>query len=166
MIGDWKDAIAFVLEQEGGYTLDPNDPGGETNFGISKKAYPNEDIKNMTVDRASQIYERDYWIPCHCDQLPAPFAIAVFDTAVNQGTGTATKILQRALKLTADGIIGPNTLNAANSAGPRAVKLFLAERLASYARLMAAQSNLLVFAVNWSFRVVSLAELILKEHEL
>jgi lysozyme family protein len=155
---DFRDAVEFVLEQEGGYTLDPNDPGGETKFGISKKAYPNLDIKNLTREDAIEIYQRDYWKPCRCDDLPRHFAFIVFDSAVNQGPRVAIRLLQIALGVSVDGIIGPKTLAAASSAKPRAIRLALAERLAAYSRLMAEKPNLLVFARNWSFRVLSLAK--------
>jgi lysozyme family protein len=163
--GSWDASIAFVLDMEGGYTLDPNDPGGETNYGISKKAYPNLDIKNLTIDQAKEIYHRDYWDACRCEHLPFPFAVAVFDMAVNQGTGKAVKTLQKTLGLTVDGIIGSVTLDAAKNADARKLKLFLANRLAAYAHLMASNQNLLVFAVNWSFRVISLGELIFAKSE-
>jgi lysozyme family protein len=156
----WDTSIAFVLEMEGGYTLDPADPGGETNFGISRKSYPDIDIKNLTVDQAKDIYHRDYWDPCRCDNLPFPFALGLFDMAVNQGTQTAIKCLQETLDLIVDGVMGPRTINAAQNATTRKFKGFLAHRLAHYARLMAAKQNLLVFAVNWSFRVVSLSEVV------
>jgi lysozyme family protein len=162
MISDWEKAIEFVLEMEGGYTLDADDPGGETKYGISKKAYPNLDIKTLTITEAKTIYENDYWKPCKCDELPTSFAISVFDTAVNQGVYTAIKLLQKTLGVKDDGIIGPVTIAAAVNATPRSVKLFLANRLAAYAKLMASNQNLLVFATNWSFRVISLSELILK----
>lgn len=162
MPNSWDAAIAFVLEMEGGYTLDPNDPGGETNFGISKKAYPDLDIKNLTIDQAKEIYHRDYWNPCRCDNLPFAFAVATFDMAVNQGTGTAIRTLQETFGVTADGIIGPMTLAAVKVADARKIKLFLARRLTAYARIMAANQNLLVFARNWSFRVIALSELIFR----
>lgn len=160
---DWETAIAFVLKMEGGAEgeHDPNDPGGYTKFGISSKAYPNLDIKNLTLDQAKEIYRRDYWTTCQCDDLPTPFAIGVFDCAVNQGTGRAKRILQLALEVEVDGNIGPKTIAAASRAEPWRVKKMLAIRLAEYARLMAAKQNLLVFATNWSYRVISLAELIL-----
>jgi hypothetical protein len=82
-------ALSFVLSWEGGYSNDPNDAGGETNFGISKRAYPNEDIKNMTMDRAMEIYRNDYWNACNCDDLPYPLDMVIFDTAVNMGVGRA-----------------------------------------------------------------------------
>lgn len=157
---DWDDAITFVLKQEGGYGIDPNDPGGETNFGISKKAYPNVDIRNLTVEQAKEIYKKDFWSPCKCDELPRAIAIGLFDSAVNQGVGTAIKILQRSLKVKDDGVIGPLTLAAALVASPRANTIFLAQRLAAYHRLMVAKPNLEVFAVNWFHRVIELARVI------
>jgi lysozyme family protein len=157
---DFEKSIAFVLKMEGGYTLDPNDPGGETNFGISRKAYPSLDIKNLTVEKAKEIYIADYWRPCHCDELPFPFAISVFDTAVNQGVGKAKRILQIVLGVTVDGIIGSQTIAAAFRADHRVIKLFLAHRMAEYARIMAANQNLLVFATNWFYRVLALAEIV------
>ena len=76
-------AVTAVLSYEGGYVNDPNDPGGETNWGISKRAYPNLDIRNLTRDRAIQIYRRDYWDSLGCDQFPPAIVIALFDSAVN-----------------------------------------------------------------------------------
>lgn len=163
MKNDWDNAVTFVLKMEGDYTVDPNDPGGETKFGISKKAYPSLDIKNLTVEEAREIYHRDYWLPCSCDDLPSAFSISVFDCAVNQGTGKAKRLLQIALDVTVDGVIGPKTIEAAVKADTYRVKKYLAERLADYARIMSANPKLLVFAVNWSYRVLSLAELILPQ---
>lgn len=164
MPSPWEIAITFVLEQEGGYTFDPADPGGETNFGISKKSYPALDILNLTIDEAKSIYKNNYWNACRCDNLPFPFAVSIFDMAVNQGTVTAIKTLQETFGVVADGIFGPATLAAVTkgASDPRKFKLFLARRLTAYARLMAANQSLLVFARNWSFRVISLAELIFK----
>jgi len=158
---DWETGIAFVLKMEGGLTDDPNDPGGLTNFGISQKAYPSVDIRNLTVEGAREIYHRDYWIPCQCDELPTPFAISVFDTAVNQGVTKAKRLLQIALDVTVDGVIGQKTISAAMKADAYRIKKYLAERLAAYARIMVENPKLLVFAVNWSFRVISLAKIVL-----
>lgn len=109
-------AMKILLDKrvEGGYVNDPNDDGGETNFGISKRAFPNVDIKNLTPEKAAQIYLANYWIPCHCDQLPPSVAILVFDSAVNMGVETASKILQESVGVPADGIIGKQTISAAN----------------------------------------------------
>ena len=89
----FDDAIAFVLAREGGYSKDPNDPGGETKWGISKRSHPNEDIASLTVDRAKEIYLKEYWIPVGGDTLPSPADIVAFDAAVNQGLGFAKGML-------------------------------------------------------------------------
>lgn len=159
----WEKAISFVLQMEGGYTLDPNDPGGETNFGISKKAFPNLDIKNLTVDQAKDIYVKEYWNKCSCDQLPPPYAISVFDCAVNQGVGKSIRLLQIALGVEVDGIMGTETVSACFSKGKYGLKHYLGKRLAEYARLMSDNPKLLVFAYNWSYRVVALADIVLQD---
>jgi len=162
MIENWPKAIEFVLKAEGGYTLDPRDPGGETMYGISKKSYPKLDIANLTIEQAQNIYKIDYWNRCKCDALPAGYDIAVMDMAVNQGVVTAIKCLQKTVGVDADGIIGPKTIEACFKKSPRSLRLFLAERLSAYARLMHAKPDLFVFANNWNFRVITLSELILK----
>jgi Glycosyl hydrolase 108 len=86
---DLKKALTFVLQQEGGYVNDPVDRGGETKWGISKRAYPNEDIPNLTRERALEIYANDYWLASGCDLIPYPYCVAVFDSAVNCGVGRA-----------------------------------------------------------------------------
>lgn len=129
-------AVTAVLGYEGGYVNDPNDPGGETNWGISKRAYPNLDIKNLTRDGAIQIYRRDYWDALGCDRFPPVIAIALFDAAVNQGPVAAVRILQRALGVAVDGVIGPQTLAAARAAnGATLLAEFLADRAVRYAGL-------------------------------
>ena len=82
-------ALGFVLRWEGGYCNHPSDPGGETNFGISKRAYPDVDIKALTKFEAGQIYRKDYWDKIGGDDLPWPMDICVFNCAVNCGRGRA-----------------------------------------------------------------------------
>jgi lysozyme family protein len=158
---DWGVAIVFVLRMEGGLTEDPSDPGGLTKYGISQKSYPNLDIRNLTEDQARDIYRRDFWNQCRCDELPSALAIGLFDAAVNMGINKAKRILQISLDIPADGIIGDKTIAAAFKATSHNVKMFLAERLAEYTRIILHNPNLLVFAVNWSHRVISLAEIVL-----
>lgn len=106
---NWLDK---VIELEGGYVNDPSDRGGETKYGISKKAYPNEDIKNLTIERAKELYIEDYVKPCKADLLPYELQYAHFDASVNHGVKGAAKILQRAAGVKDDGIIGNITLKA------------------------------------------------------
>jgi lysozyme family protein len=129
-------AVELILKHEGGWVQDENDPGGETNYGISKRAYPDLNIKELTRDDAKQIYRRDYWDAIRADEMPEPVAVAVFDMAVNAGVRTAIRLLQRVVRVTDDGIIGPVTLAAVNSAEPHEIALrYAAERISYYAAL-------------------------------
>ena len=76
-------AFKRLIGHEGGYVNHPSDPGGATNFGISKRSYPGEDIAGMTLERAKTIYKRDFWGPAACDALPDAVRFDVFDMAVN-----------------------------------------------------------------------------------
>ena len=99
----FDEAMKFIARwewgdrEDGGYTNDPIDPGGETKFGISKRAHPNEDIKNLTLDRATEIYRSDYWNALRCDNWPRDFAIVCFDSAVNCGVARVLVWLDGAL---------------------------------------------------------------------
>ena len=115
---NFDQAFELLIEHEGGYVNHPNDPGGETKFGISKRAYPNEDIRGMTLERAKQIYRRDYWDKVRADELPLEVRFDVFDVAVNSGVRTAVRMLQRAAFAEVDGVLGPRTLLAVKSMSP------------------------------------------------
>lgn len=125
-------AFDFVVGAEGGYVNDPDDPGGETKWGVSKRQYPHLDIKNLTKENAMCIYYGDYWQPCHCDEIHPYLATAVFDCAVNQGPKVAIRLLQGTYKVVADGIWGPNTANVAASATKEHVAIYLALRAMRY----------------------------------
>jgi len=88
-------AVRFVLEREGGYSADAVDPGGETNFGISKRAYPDLDIRHLTQEGAVAIYKRDYFLAAGCDLLTPGMALVVFDSAVNCGVSRAKEWLSQ-----------------------------------------------------------------------
>jgi lysozyme family protein len=105
-------AVEIILKHEGGYVDHPDDPGGETNYGISKRAYPDVDIANLTREGATAIYKRDYWDRISGDDLPFAVGIVVVDYAVNSGVSRASKALQLAAKTTADGVVGPMTVEA------------------------------------------------------
>lgn len=92
-MNDFDKALKFVLKWEGGYSNDPNDPGGETNFGISKRSYPELDISKLTLKQAKEIYYQNYWLKTGCNEFPYPFNIVVFDTAVNMGRRRALEFL-------------------------------------------------------------------------
>ncbi len=82
-------SVQYVLDKEGGYVNDPADPGGETNFGIAKRYHPAVDIKNLTPEKAADIYYNEYWVPSRACEREFPACIAVLDTAVNCGVSRA-----------------------------------------------------------------------------
>jgi hypothetical protein len=86
--------IPWLFKWEGTkYTNDPDDPGGETRYGIDKRSHPKEDIKNMTAARASQIYWDEYYEKYRCGNLPEPMDWILFNACVNCGWGRASKLL-------------------------------------------------------------------------
>ena len=134
----FDEIIEHVLEKEGGYVNDPTDLGGETKYGITKRFYPDIDIKNLTEEQAKEIYRRDYWDKNRVDELPEQLRHIFFDMCVNQGRGTAVKVLQRAAnakgaKLKVDGGMGPATLKAVQNVEHDRVKSY---RVLHYANLV------------------------------
>lgn len=131
-MSNFDDAFAHIIGVEGGYVNDPQDPGGETKYGISKRSYPNEDIPNMTLERSKMLYKRDYWDKIKGDELPSVLASFVFDAAVNQGVDPAIRMLQRALGVAQDGIMGLDTMRKIRDSGKESCALFMAERAMRY----------------------------------
>ncbi|HPG89630.1 MAG TPA: TIGR02594 family protein [Hyphomicrobium sp.] len=120
-------ALQHVLAMEGGFTDDPDDPGGPTNKGITLATFAK--WRGVTVDATSRkdviaalkqiddttvraIYQARYWHPASCDELPDAIAVMHFDAAVNHGVGAAIRFLQAAARVTVDGEIGPQTQRA------------------------------------------------------
>lgn len=145
---NFDDAFTRLLGHEGGYSNNPKDPGGETNWGISKRSYPDVDIKNLTIDQAKAIYLRDFWNPIG-NAHPA-IKFQAFDFAVNSGIGTAIRKLQAAIGVADDGHWGP--LSAARLAGfdvSDVLMLYLAERLDFMRKL----STWPTFSGGWAGRI-------------
>ena len=131
-MGDFHRCIDRILAEEGGLSNHPHDPGGLTNYGISQRSYPQLDIAALTLADAQALYRRDYWQPLHGDVLPAGLDLLLLDCAINQGPTTAVKLLQQALRIQDDGLIGPKTLSAAAVAMPGLLDAFTAERALRY----------------------------------
>lgn len=93
-------ATAFVLRHEGGYVNDPRDPGGETKYGISKRAYPMLNIKDLSIEDVKIIYRKDYWDKGGCGALDWPLCLVHFDSCVNLGVGRATALKAKAFNWT------------------------------------------------------------------
>jgi lysozyme family protein len=123
-------ALDRILDHEGGYTNNPNDPGGETNWGISKRSYPALNIKELTREQAAVIYKKDFWDPLNLDKMPPGIPYQLFDFAINSGIGTAIRYYQRALGVADDGHWGPVSQAASENVSLTDQMLLLnAERL-------------------------------------
>lgn len=121
----FEKAFINLIEEEKGYVNDPDDRGGETNYGISKRSYPYVDIKNLTLEQAADIYERDFYKPMLCHRYTDDaVAVEVLEQAVNMGKRTVTYFLQVSAvaygcKINIDGKMGRMTLAAVNSMPPK-----------------------------------------------
>ena len=101
----------YIIPNEGGYTNDSNDSGGETNMGIAASAHPNEDIKNLTRERANAIYYRDYYKWNGLNKLPYPIRGFVVDYGLPTNPQNAIKTVHEVLDIPPGGtIIGSTTL--------------------------------------------------------
>lgn len=136
---NFQSAILVVLRHEGGYVNDPKDAGGETKYGISKRAYPDLNIASLTVDQATQIYYRDWWVHFGYNQITnGSLATKVFDTAVNLGANRANKLLQRCLNVNGfptmvdDGNLGPVSIKAINSCNGETILSAFRQAQANY----------------------------------
>jgi lysozyme family protein len=115
-LSDFSLAIPIILRREGGYVWDAADAGGETNFGISRRSYPDLDIKNLTSADASAIYKRDWWDAYGYGRILAQaVGTKVLDMAVNLGSRSAHRIAQTASGCVADGILASGSISAINA---------------------------------------------------
>lgn len=150
-------AMKFTLKWEGGYNDIPEDPGGETNFGIAKRSHPEVDIKNLTEEKAKEIYRKDYWNKISGDNLPPSVALAVMDYAVNSGVSRSAKTLQKIVGAVADGAIGPATLKKVVAAVEKKGELGVAqdvvmERVGFLCKLVKSKPEMSVFLHGWMKR--------------
>ena len=141
---DFDRAFELVVWVEGGseyqsqeQAVARNDPGGETRFGISRRQYPGENIRDLTLTRAKEIYKKDYWDKAKGDLIKWPMNLFLFDCAVNQGIDAkanfaAIKLLQKTLRLPQDGILGHQTLKAAMEMNEEQAAMFMADRALRY----------------------------------
>lgn len=161
---NFEECLALVLKEEGGYSNNPHDSGGATNFGVTQKVYEMwvnhpvsiADIKALTVAQVAPIYRQEYWNKIRGDDLPSGVDYALMDYAVNSGVSRAAKELQNILKVTADGSIGPKTLLSVNSVNPvDIIKKICDNRIAFLQGL----SNWTIFGRGWGARVARVANL-------
>lgn len=155
-MANFEQAFKLVIENEGGFSDDVIDSGGKTRFGISQKAYPNEDIQNLTLERAKFLYKRDYWDAIKGDSIYSQnIAESIFDFAVNSGVKTSSKLAQKIIGTTVDGIIGANTIAMLNSFNEeKFIPLFTIEKIKRYRDICLKDPKQKKFFFGWIIRAL------------
>lgn len=151
--------MPWLLQWEGEtYENDPDDPGGATKYGIDQRSHPNEDIRNLTKERAYEIYFSEYWTRMRCDQLPRMVGEVCMNIGVNAGKSRAGKWLQAIVGADVDGIIGAGTVRATlRMDRPEWISELLIRRTEEHYRSIA-RGRLAKFLKGWLNRNNSLRE--------
>jgi lysozyme family protein len=159
MINNYPAALKQVLKSEGGWSDHASDPGGATMKGITIGTYrewkrnphiTKEELRAIPDAEVYDIYRQQYWNKIDGDYLPSGVDYAVFDAAVNMGVARATKLIQEAVGVTADGVLGPKSLSAIQKANPKElIEKFSALKEAFYRSL----KTFPVFGKGWLSRV-------------
>jgi len=155
MKDNFEECLAHVLKHEGGYVDHPKDPGGATNLGATKKVWEEwvghevtkDDIRALTVADVAPLYKKKYWDKCRCDDLPHGVDFAVFDLAINSGTGRASKFLQTAC------------LAAVAKMNPRELATKICERRLEFLQALPTWGT---FGKGWGRRVAETEEIAFK----
>ena len=151
---NFNDYLKVILKHEGGYVNNPKDPGGETKYGISKRAFPGLNIKELTVEDASAIYYHNYWIKLNLTNIKnEELKLHIFDMAVNAGIKPAIKLLQSILGTTQDGVLGPLSEAKINTYQGDIVEEYKKARIDYYKQLIVKNPKLKVFEKGWINRV-------------
>ena len=150
--------VDAVLKREGGLVNDADDKGGLTKFGISQRAFPDEDIAKLTEVQAKQIYLEHYWKPSKAERLPESIRETYFDMVVNMGQRRGVKILQEACnqkgaKLDVDGRIGAKTIKGADRLEKDRLTAF---RVLHYAKIVLKNSSQMKFYYGWYRRSIEI----------
>jgi hypothetical protein len=155
MRSSYDQCLERVLAHEGGYTNDPRDPGGPTNFGITiydyrkyvKPGATAADVKRMSLAEAKRIYRSKYWDALGCDDLPAGVDYTVFDYGVNSGIGRAGKVVRRVLGVSdADWRVNADIVAALKKAEPSKVIVAINDERLQFLKSLRSWS---AFGVGW-----------------
>jgi lysozyme family protein len=144
MKDNFEESLKMILHHEGLFSAHPSDPGGATMRGVTQAVWEDwvdgpvteDEMRSLTVADVTPIYKKNYWDRVKGDHLPSGVDFAVFDLAVNGGTGRGAKMLQKVVGVTQDGGIGRQTLAAVSRMSPvDIIEQYAAEREAFYRRL-------------------------------
>lgn len=183
----FDESIRIVLEHEGGFSDDPDDTGGPTNFGVSLRWLKSvkdddddgwlegdfdhdgdvdvDDIRKMTMNDAVALYKRQWWDRYGYDKLSGLVGFKTFDFSINMGPGRAHRLLQEALntcgeKAKVDGKLGPLTLEAASRCAELNLLLALMQAaMQFYIRITIRRPKNMKFLAGWGNRVFSFGDM-------
>lgn len=157
-----REALEFLLAEEGGWSNHPADKGGKTFNGVTQATYnawrkkrgrPAQSVRLATASEIEELYDIEYWRAARCDRLPWPISYLVFDAAVNSGVSRGVKWLQGGLGLAADGIVGPATIAASEKVvaeGDSArILAIVDQRVEFLARLVQSKPSQAAFLLGW-----------------
>lgn len=167
-MADFEKAIPIILKHEGGYVNHPSDPGGATNRGITYSVFGRLarpllginptllNLRGLTEDQAKKIYKHEFWDKMKGNLITdQQIAEILFDGFVNKGKN-GIKLMQSVLQQTQDGIVGPLTLNAINTADPFPLfESYKQSRVSYYKNLALRKPKLNVFLKGWLIRINS-----------
>jgi len=160
---NFETALAHLLSYEGGFVNHPADPGGMTNLGVTKKVWEEwrgqrvdeAEMRALTPEKVGPLYKAKYWDMVQGDRLPHGVDMCVFDCAVNSGVKRASKLLQRAVNVEDDGVIGRATIAAVESLNAdEVIDRFCAERLTFLESL----PTFATFGEGWTNRITQVRE--------
>jgi len=162
------DAVEFVIENFEGieFVNHPDDRGGPTKYGITKKtlsrargkAVRTDDIHTLELDEALKIYRQNYVLPVRGDEISyGPLRLAMIDYAIHSGPRAAVKALQEIVDVTQDGAMGPVTLGALRRSDQRGVFVeLMAQRLTFLTRLVSRDTSQASFVYGWGKRLAKI----------
>jgi len=156
MQSNFKECLDLVLKSEGGWVNNPQDPGGETNLGVTKRVWeeyvghPVESLKKLTKDDVAPLYEQKYWRPCYGEVLPRGLDFVVFSMGVNAGPGRSVKLLQSSIGCVPDGVIGPKTRELISTSNSATLIAKFSESRREYYRAL---KTFPIFGKGWLARV-------------
>lgn len=164
--------IDDILRREGGYVDHANDRGGATNYGVTQqtlseylgRAATKDDVRNMDMELAREIYRNRYYYSPQIDRLPEPVQPFIFDCSINHGAVRAIKFVQKicnaagiAAQIGVDGKMGPATERAAtvtqDSLGREFLDRLIEERRRFYGKIVERDPSQKVFLAGWMNRV-------------
>lgn len=170
-MSNFDKAIEFTFNNEGTFTDNDADLGGQTNLGVTLHLLKRwredhqlptatvDDLKKLSKDEAKDIYKYYFWDFLHLDRVADDsIATAIFDVAVNMGPCMAAKLAQKTAGLPEDGIVGPVTLTRLNSLDPKTFLIGFANYVTiTYQQIAASHESQKVFLAGWLNRAVRIA---------